>query len=391
MSDLLQHPDADQLNAFVEHTLPAHERQQTLAHLAECAACREVVALSLPPMAHPEVMRAPWFAGRRLAWAGVPALAALIVVGIFLRTERVPKSAPAPVDMARAVVAPPAAAPAPAPALRQQTPQAKRLQRATPPAVSALGNGVGGGVMGGIMSATAGGSAGATPQASSAATVAVGSPAFALAGRSAQAVIAVPVALPSHLPALSTASQGSRRVAIDNNHQLFFSEDAGQNWKVVPAQWQGHAMRVAVAGAGSASLTVNGLTRATGSASISGTVTDTSGAVIGGTAVSATDTNGNIVQVVTDQQGRFRMEHLAPGGYRIEAEKEGFEQQALSAEIAASQQAVVNLTLQVAAAAQTVMVQSAAPAVEPTGPGFALITEDGSRWVSADGLHWRPE
>ncbi len=52
MSELLQagqHPDADQLNAFVEHTLPAHEQQQTLAHLAVCPACRQIVALSLPP------------------------------------------------------------------------------------------------------------------------------------------------------------------------------------------------------------------------------------------------------------------------------------------------------------------------------------------------------
>ncbi len=62
-----QHPDADQLNAFVEHTLPAHEQQQTLAHLAVCPACRQIVALSLPPAEEaptwqPEAVRRRWFA-----------------------------------------------------------------------------------------------------------------------------------------------------------------------------------------------------------------------------------------------------------------------------------------------------------------------------------------
>ena len=60
MSEILQagqHPDADQLNAFVEHTLPAHEQQQTLAHLAICPACRQIVALSLPPADESPVLR----------------------------------------------------------------------------------------------------------------------------------------------------------------------------------------------------------------------------------------------------------------------------------------------------------------------------------------------
>ena len=75
MSDLIQlgqHPDADQLNAFVEHALPAHEREQTLAHLAGCAECREIVALSLPPLEEAPVVEADsvakagfgkWFSG----------------------------------------------------------------------------------------------------------------------------------------------------------------------------------------------------------------------------------------------------------------------------------------------------------------------------------------
>src|SRR5271168_274160 len=84
MSDLLQsghHPDADQLNAFVERTLPTHELEQTLAHLAVCPDCRMIVALSLPPIEEspPEPVRKPWFSGWILTWPAVAAAAALLL------------------------------------------------------------------------------------------------------------------------------------------------------------------------------------------------------------------------------------------------------------------------------------------------------------------------
>lgn len=40
------HPDADLLNAFVEHALSAAERAQIVSHMAGCARCREVVYLA---------------------------------------------------------------------------------------------------------------------------------------------------------------------------------------------------------------------------------------------------------------------------------------------------------------------------------------------------------
>jgi hypothetical protein len=43
------HPDADQLSALTERALPAHEREEVLAHLAICRDCRETVAMALPP------------------------------------------------------------------------------------------------------------------------------------------------------------------------------------------------------------------------------------------------------------------------------------------------------------------------------------------------------
>jgi anti-sigma factor ChrR (cupin superfamily) len=49
MSERLQsglHLDAEILNAFAEGALPAHKREQALAHLAVCADCREIVFLA---------------------------------------------------------------------------------------------------------------------------------------------------------------------------------------------------------------------------------------------------------------------------------------------------------------------------------------------------------
>jgi hypothetical protein len=96
MSQRLQsemHLDADQLNAFAEGALPAQAREETLAHLAVCADCREVLSLSLPPMediaqAEPARARKPWFSGWNLA-CPVAMLAGLIVVTLYLRTRTV--------------------------------------------------------------------------------------------------------------------------------------------------------------------------------------------------------------------------------------------------------------------------------------------------------------
>ena len=134
MSELLQsgqHPDADQLSAFIEHALPAHEQEQTLAHLAVCPHCRSVVALSLPaveemPKPHLEPVRRPWLSGWNLVWPAAAALAALVLVGIYIR-----KGAILPGDVMRptqtAASQPPATSTQMPPdaALKQLTPRAQ--------------------------------------------------------------------------------------------------------------------------------------------------------------------------------------------------------------------------------------------------------------------------
>ena len=84
----LEHPDANFLAAFVEKTLTERERTQVLNHLAQCAECRELAALSLPgevEVAQPvsSTARRWWSAWPTLRWGALAAAlgaAAIVMV-----------------------------------------------------------------------------------------------------------------------------------------------------------------------------------------------------------------------------------------------------------------------------------------------------------------------
>ena len=126
MSELLHHgnhPDADQLNAFAEQVLPEHERLETLAHLAECADCRQIVFLAQHAQQADDRLlqevpgRSGWWKNWRVLWPAAAALTCGLLVIVFLQRRH-------PVDLAQrsdvalessALVAP-SKAPAPRPA-----------------------------------------------------------------------------------------------------------------------------------------------------------------------------------------------------------------------------------------------------------------------------------
>jgi hypothetical protein len=99
------HPDADTLAAFAEQALAAAEREGVVQHLARCRDCREVVALSLPPVeavAGPQaaadgvsarklgdVSRA-WFAWPTLRWAAIAAAVVVVASVVLLRPGKQP-------------------------------------------------------------------------------------------------------------------------------------------------------------------------------------------------------------------------------------------------------------------------------------------------------------
>lgn len=80
-----KHPDADQLTAFSEQSLPADERGRMMEHLSRCGDCREIVALALPGVeALPQNFALP----ARSSWLNWPSLRwSFVAAGILLVTS----------------------------------------------------------------------------------------------------------------------------------------------------------------------------------------------------------------------------------------------------------------------------------------------------------------
>jgi hypothetical protein len=153
MSEVLQsgyHPDADQISAFVEHALPAHEREQMLDHLAVCQECRATVALSfrsiepaknlIATARKPRWLREPLWSRWTLAWPALAITAALAVFVIYVHHAKSNPTTEAPPQEARLHQTAPLEMPktAPAPAPESPAPQPTRDVR---PSAMATGRG----------------------------------------------------------------------------------------------------------------------------------------------------------------------------------------------------------------------------------------------------------
>ena len=454
-----QHPDADQISAFVDQALPAHEREEMLAHLAECADCRETVALSLPAIENAPAttaMKGPksWFWGTRLLWP--VAAAALTVVLLYVHHAKNSHQG--------------RGGPGPEVAWKQPVTPAK----------------------GGNTHASAGGGGGGSSS---------------LAGRghevsknAPQAHIAGPLKpgnlqqstsrgqfgaetsrglvefhLPGGVMAISTVTRGRQVLAIGDRNSVFLSNDGGSSWIAVQVPWKGRAVkaelvsypasavqrekaaagvvaqeganaaaaaerlnssdaaqfeaqkslrqelkgsyRASLNGSGAAlaappgsALTAPAPTASAGSqGTLAGTITDRTGAVIPEASVAITDPATHVSwSAVTGGDGRYRIDGLATGTYQLEARAQGFNVTRLSAvQIAASSSNTTNVTLDVGASSETVMVQSAATEMETTSPKlgsnvisqrpitligprplFKITTDSGDHWTSGDGVNW---
>jgi hypothetical protein len=103
------HPDAEALNAFAEHALPDAERQQILAHTAECSRCRQVLFLAQQaagaelPSPATEAVVLPFqpnkarvipirVANWRFAGAAAAAAVVLVALSLFLLPKHTPPS-----------------------------------------------------------------------------------------------------------------------------------------------------------------------------------------------------------------------------------------------------------------------------------------------------------
>ena len=115
-------------------------------------------------------------------------------------------------------------------------------------------------------------------------------------------------------------------------------------------------------------LTIGGIAHAQGEASITGTVTDASGAVIPAASVKVENTEtGTVRNVVTDQGGRYDVSLLPVGSYRVTVEKAGFQAETKAGvTLVLGQRAAVDVALQVIGVRQSVTVSEASAYVQVT-------------------------
>jgi hypothetical protein len=99
----------------------------------------------------------------------------------------------------------------------------------------------------------------------------------------------------------------------------------------------------------------------TTNATLGGTVSDASGALIPGVSVTATNTaTGIVTTVVSNEAGAYQFASLQTGTYKVSAELPGFQTQSFNVTLGVSQQARLNFSLQVGNVAQNVEVTIAA-------------------------------
>src|SRR5206468_10780264 len=105
----------------------------------------------------------------------------------------------------------------------------------------------------------------------------------------------------------------------------------------------------------------NAIAQAT-NATLGGTVSDATGALIPGVSITATNTATGIVNtVLTNEAGAYQFASLQTGTYKVSAELSGFRTQTYNdVALGISQQVRLNFTLQVGSVAQTVEVTVAA-------------------------------
>src|SRR5262249_40040118 len=101
-------------------------------------------------------------------------------------------------------------------------------------------------------------------------------------------------------------------------------------------------------------VSLNALSQST-NATLGGTVQDSTGAFIPGVTVTATNTGtGIVITVISNESGAYQFASLQPGLYEFKAELPGFQSAVVKEfQLGGAQQARLNFTLQVAAAAAT--------------------------------------
>jgi Carboxypeptidase regulatory-like domain len=111
-------------------------------------------------------------------------------------------------------------------------------------------------------------------------------------------------------------------------------------------------------------------------ATILGTVTDTSGAVVPGATIKSTNVGTGLAQTTTsDEQGRFRIADLGVGQYEIQASKQGFSSVLRkNINLSVGNETVADFSMSVGQQEQTITVEAQASLVETSSATISTAT-----------------
>jgi len=346
------HPDADRMSTFMEGSATAQEREEMLAHLAECGECRRVVFLmqeaEQPRLPHAETANARGWMGRWLMPAGLAgaALACGLATLVYVRTHRgtgemvgqnaqVHSPAPVAPDLSKSE--------APAGTGGQETapkPENRASKRARGAGEAAQAAGGSGGAASGVSGVSVGNGAKVEARSGSGSVNKTAPDAGDIANLNARAA-AVPAQVP--LPGREAAEMKQAPIAAMN----------------APG-----SPSYAAANVISALRIEHDRGPDDGTSEVSGRVTDRTGAVVAGATVMLRDPAGKTRLTTSSADGSFTLTGVSPGHYELNVMARGFQAYQQAIDLKPRDVAMLDTPLTVGAETQTVTVQADAMAVQ---------------------------
>lgn len=305
------HPDTDALSAFIEGVLSEHERLQCLAHFAECDRCREVVFVALEPEPVPVAPNRPPF--WKPWFAPIPVLsaaAAVCIIAVAAWIYLYRTPAPAHDLTARVLEAP----------LPAATPPVREEAQAPPPATA---------------------------------------------------------------PAKRESLRPHRRGIIDDEFPGFPTRPFVREQPSIPPPPPLPIQELLPPPVFGASVSpppvvpaevYDGRGLPLDRSGITGTVSDQSGAIIPGAAVTLHQVGGmSSANAVTDTNGKYKVTGLSAGRYELQISAPGFQRTSRQIDLPARELAVVTSELSVGSVTETVEVTAATPVISTENASMSSV------------------
>src|SRR6516162_9606463 len=123
-------------------------------------------------------------------------------------------------------------------------------------------------------------------------------------------------------------------------------------------------------------LTLHALAQGGGNVAITGTVTDTTGAVVSNATVKVTNTNTSVNRVVTTSAtGQFNVSSIPPATYAVSVEAQGFKRFVQDVTLLADQIRDMDIRLQVGETSQQVTVEASTVQVNTASQELSQVIE----------------